>query len=148
MIISIAILGIIFGSISLLIFKKKNRKTKNIDPRSIQEIASNTINKLKNDSDYKKTVLECYNNMCKWLDASGVKKNSYDTPREFAINLRKVFDIPDECLASLTKVFEKACYSEHEIIKDDKKTAITCLNEVITSLINRNTKSVEEKEGN
>lgn len=142
-ILTIAILGIIVGVIALRIFKKKDSKITNIDPRSIQEIASSTINKLKNDSDYKKTVLECYKNMCKWLDASGVKKNSYDTPREFAINLQKVLSISDDCLASLTKVFEKAFYSEHEIIEDDKKTAIACLSEVITSLINRKKENID-----
>jgi hypothetical protein len=130
------ILGIIIGVIVLLFFKRKKIYTIDINPDHIKEISTVTINKLKNNPDYKKTVLECYNNMCKWLEASGVKKNKYDTPREFAITLKKILKISDASLISLVKIFEKAFYSEHEIVEEDKKTAINCLKEIISSLVN------------
>ncbi len=142
-ILSIVILGLISGGIVFKVFKNKKGETTVIDPRSIEDIASSTINKLKNEPDCRKTVLECYLNLCKWLDATGLKKNKHDTPREFAVDLKKSLDVSDDCLSSLTTVFEKACYSDHEIIDDDKKTAINCLTEVINTIAHDNPKNVK-----
>ena len=116
----------------IMIFKKQ----KNTQGPSINDIADKTIHELKNDNDYRKTVLNCYKEMCKWLGRQGVHKNTYQTPREFAMASKNYLKISPQSLYTLTQIFEKARYSKHRIDINDKNNAIKCLNEIMANPIN------------
>jgi len=131
LIIPLILLGI--GGVILTLLKRQKTQTNNT---SIQKIATQSINNLQNEKDPRKAVLQCYSDMCKWLDASGLKKQSDETPREFAIEIKERLDVTDECLINLTKIFEKACYSKHEIDVYDRDKTIQCLDEILSSLVN------------
>jgi len=140
-IIIVTLLGI--GGVILSLFKKQQEiKRDNI---SLKEVALKSIDKLRNEEDFRKAILECYSDMCKWLDESGLKKDVDKTPREFASDIKKGLNVSDECLISLTKIFEKACYSDYQIDVQERDKTIECLDEILTNLTdNIRTSEVEE----
>jgi len=140
----VILLGI--GGVILSLLKKQ--QDVKVDKISLKEVALKSISKLRNENDMRKAILECYSDMCKWLDASGLKKDIDKTPREFAADIKKELDVSDECLVSLTKIFEKACYSNYEIDIQERDKTIECLDEILTSLTdNISTPVVEEQNG-
>jgi len=129
------LLAIVIGIIVILLagvimlFKKRKIEEK----PTIEEIATQTIVKLQTEGDYRKTVINCYKQMCDWLDRKGVKKDSYQTPREFALATRGHLNVSPENLYALTQVFEKARYSPHEISSEDRDKAIKSLREILSA---------------
>jgi hypothetical protein len=85
--------------------------------------------------------------MCNWLKASGLKKKDFLTPREFAIQIKKILNVSDKCISFLTNIFEKACYSDHEITEKERDKSIDCLNEIISTLIIESSDNEEEQKG-
>jgi len=140
-IVALSIAGI--GGVILTLLKKENPNEKSLN---LYEIANQTINQLRTENDFRKAVLICYNDMCKWLDASGLKKNQGQTPREFAYDIKDVLNVSDECLISLTEIFEKACYSAHDINIQEREKTIACLIEIVSSLNNANLSPQENAE--
>ena len=114
-----------------MLFKKQK-----IEERpTIENIASQTIDRLKTEKDCRKTVIHCYKQMCDWMGNNGMKKNTDQTPREFAMALTGHLKMSPESLYALTQIFEKARYSNHEISSDDKEEAIKCLSEIISTTV-------------
>jgi len=126
------------------------KKQRNHEGPSVQEIALHTIKDLETDGDYRKSVLNCYKEMCNWLNRQGVHKGSFQTPREFAMATKNFLKISPEGLYTLTQIFEKARYSKHEIIIEERDKAIKCLNEIISNPVSSpvNPQSVEHKTEN
>lgn len=124
------VIGLIIGVIML--FKKQKTQA---DP-SIEEIAAKTIHSLKADGDCRKSVINCYKQMCSWLRHRGVNKADCQTPREFAMATKNYISISPDTLYNLTQIFEKARYSKQDISQDDKEKAIKCLNEIIAAPVN------------
>ncbi len=130
------------GGVVLSLIKKNKPKKINY---SIREVALQTMNKLKDEGDLRKSILECYDSMCNLLDSSGLKKYKSQTPREFAVDIKKNLDVSNECLINLTQIFEKACYSKHEISFQERDKTIECLNEIVTSLENNYSNFQQDK---
>ena len=103
-----------------------------------QELIDNfqTIDNLKTGTDYRKSVLDCYKQMCNWMNGRGVRKVSHQTPREFAMTAKNFLNVSPESLYNLTQIFEKARYSTHDINVEDRDKAIKCLNEIIAAPVN------------
>jgi hypothetical protein len=144
--IAVAVIAVILVVI-IMLFKKQKVE----EGPTIEEIASQTIDRLKNEKDFRKTVIECYKQMCDWLNNNGVKRDSYQTPREFAIASKPHLKISEETLFTLTQIFEKARYSTHEISSTEKEKAIQCLNEIISLPIENSDDEIEPeslREGN
>jgi hypothetical protein len=114
----------------IMLFRKRKKEDEEM---SIEEVAERTIERLRTEKDYRKTVLDCYKQMCDWLRDKGVDKNLDYTPREFEQAINNALKISREKLSSLTEVFEKARYSNHEITVDDKDKAIESLREIMGS---------------
>lgn len=125
--IAIGVIVLIIGVVMLF------RKRKIEETPTIEEIASQTITKLRTEGDHRKTVINCYKQMCDWLSTKGVKKDSYQTPREFALATKGFLKMSPESLYALTQVFEKARYSKHEVSGEDRDKAIKCLSEILSA---------------
>lgn len=121
----ILILVVIF----LMLFKKQ----KEDEPQFIENIARNTIQQLQDQHDPRATVLQCYKQMCLWLSQQGIANQQQQTPRELAQNARKILNVAPERLYDLTKIFEKARYSTHQISPEDQQTAISCLQAILSA---------------
>jgi len=126
--IAIAVIAVLLVGI-IMLFKKQKIEQK----PSIEEIATQTISRLRTESDHRSTVINCYKQMCDWLEQKGVKKGSYQTPREFALATRDHIKMSPESLYSLTQIFEKARYSPHDVTGEDRDRAIQLLNEILTA---------------
>lgn len=129
---AIAAISIIVIVGVIMLFKKQKVK----EEPSIEEIAAKTITNLKTETDHRKSVINCYKQMCNWLSRRGVKKSSFQTPREFAMATKNFLKISPDTLYTLTQIFEKARYSKHEINVQDRDQAIKCLNEIIAAPVN------------
>jgi len=142
-------IGAVAAILVVIIMLFKKRKVE--EGPTIEEIASQTIDRLKTEKDYRKTVIDCYKQMCNWMGNNGVKKDSYQTPREFAMASKGHLQMSPENLYSLTQIFEKARYSPHEINSDDKEKAIKCLSEIILTTVENPAETMESeslREGN
>jgi len=142
-------IGAVAAILVVIIMLFKKRKVE--EGPTIEEIASQTIDRLKTEKDYRKTVIDCYKQMCNWMGNNGVKKDSYQTPREFAMASKGHLQMSPESLYSLTQIFEKARYSPHEINSDDKEKAIKCLSEIILTTVENPAETMESeslREGN
>ena len=131
----------------IMLFKKQKIE----EGPTIEDIASQTIDRLKTEKDYRKTVIDCYKQMCDWMGNNGVKKDTYQTPREFAMASKGHLKMSPESLYSLTQIFEKARYSPHEINSDDKEKAIKYLSEIISTTVENQAETMEAeslREGN
>ena len=142
------ILGIICAIIIplLILLKKKFKKRRKKGGSALEKIATQTIHQLETETDYRKTVIKCYKQMCKWMKSIGIPKASYQTPREFAITAENLLEIPPESLYALTQIFEKAKYSTHEININDRDKAISSLNEIMSAQVNISAENVERTE--
>ena len=109
------------------------RKEKEYHNHSIQQIARTTIRQLETGDKERDAVISCYKKMCDWLNQKGVKKGSYQTPREFALAVRNYLKIDPQRLYELTRIFEKARYSPHDIDLKDKEAAIELLREIMNA---------------
>lgn len=123
------------------------RKRKIEEGPTLEEIASQTISKLKTEYDHRTTVINCYKQMCELMSHRGIKKDSYQTPREFAMVSKEFLKISPESLYILTQIFEKARYSKHDISSEDRDKAIKCLNEILKAPVVENTVSEPPREG-
>ena len=136
-VIIIVIIGVI------MLFKKQKIQ----EAPSIEEKAAKTIRNLKTESDHRKSVINCYKQMCNWLGNKGVAKANYQTPREFAMATKNHLKISPDTLYTLTQIFEKARYSTHNINVEDRDKAIKCLNEIIAAPVNVQTNAPVDTTG-
>lgn len=127
----------------IMLFKKRKIE----EGPTLEEIASQTISKLKTEYDHRTTVINCYKQMCELMSHRGIKKDSYQTPREFAMVSKGFLKISPESLYILTQIFEKARYSKHDISSEDRDKAIKCLNEILNAPVVENTVSEPPREG-
>jgi hypothetical protein len=127
----------------IMLFKKRKIE----EGPTLEEIASQTISKLKTEYDHRTTVINCYKQMCELMSHRGIKKDSYQTPREFAMVSKGFLKISPESLYILTQIFEKARYSKHDISGEDRDKAIKCLNEILKAPVVENTVSEPPREG-
>ncbi|MCX6666419.1 MAG: DUF4129 domain-containing protein [Euryarchaeota archaeon] len=141
MIIVVTVLAISITCIFIVRLKKK-QKRKEIQ-LSLEEIINQTLSLLQTEKDHKKTVVDCYKKMCELLHQKGIIKESSQTPREFALVTKEYLSMPPECLYDLTKVFEKARYSRHEINERDREKAIQCLRTIVFAPVHRRKKNKE-----
>ena len=142
----IILAGILIAIMVCVIMLRNRQKQQNVS--SIQEIARETIHRLQKNDDDKQSVINCYKQMCDWLNKKGIKKGSYQTPREFAIAIRNYLKIKPENLYALTQIFEKARYSNHEISNIEKEAAIESLNEIVNAQIINIDENTQKKDDN
>ena len=140
LIIIAVVISVGIGGVVLVLIKKQDTQK---GSQSIKEVAIKTIDQIKSGKDLRKAVIDCYDNLCKKLGATGLKKEEGKTPREFASDIKNMTNVSDDCLIALTQIFEKACYSEHEISIKERDAVIQCLNEILSS-VNENIPTSEE----
>ncbi|MBN1280220.1 MAG: Ig-like domain repeat protein [Candidatus Thermoplasmatota archaeon] len=115
----------------------RNRKKKRDIKQSLEEIIALTLSRLQTEKDHRKTILECYQKMCELLEKKGIRKEEGYTPREFALVAREYLAIQPDHLYELTKVFEKARYSDHDINEQDREHMFRCLKTIVFSPVQK-----------
>ena len=80
--------------------------------------------------EYRKTIFEAYRKMCAHLADHGYAREDHVTPAEFAKAMRLALPLDTESLRALTRLFEEARYSNHQIGERSRQSAIENLRRV------------------
>jgi transglutaminase-like putative cysteine protease len=101
----------------------------------IREIITEMAEELETADEIRKVIYKAYGRMLEVLTKYGFMRRDSDTPREFAIAVRKALPgIDRKHLHGLTRLFEEARYSDHKLTAHERFRAIRSLKKVKTSL--------------
>lgn len=105
--------------------------------RQLQEariILDETIRDLLAGNEYAGTIFLAYRRFGAYLSRHGFAEKASDTPREFAVGVRKALPIGAVPLRALIGLFEEARYSDHPIGSSERDRAVDSLASVRNEL--------------
>jgi hypothetical protein len=100
----------------------------------VAQALDRAVSSLKQGSEYRQTVLECYRQICEILEARSKVDGTSLTPREFSSTVVARLKLNSPYLPQITEIFEVARYSSHEISQADADIAIDCLSNLSAAL--------------
>lgn len=98
---------------------------------------------LKDSNDYRRTILECYLQLCIIFDTQNQIGHHLLTARELQNAMTKQFPATARPISRLTILFEEARYSSHAVSPEMKDNAIKALKKIEDSL--RNSSEVSDE---
>ncbi len=154
----IGILVVLLGGLSIFVVyvnlvyllkkKSQDKEVRNVpefdfeeekEEVEIEEDLSSTVNKAISDlhegEDVRSTIIDSYREMCRVLEKRGERNDEFLTPREFEKAV--IGNIPqvNEVISEITHLFEEARYSPHELKEEERKKAVTHLQNLKRRLI-------------
>ena len=96
----------------------------------VRDILDEAIKDLLAGNEYAGTVFLAYRRLSAHLARHGFAEKASDTPREFAVGIRKAVPIGGEPLKALVQLFEEARYSDHPIGSRERDAAVRSLSAV------------------
>jgi len=100
----------------------------------VADILDKAVQELRQGSEYRRTVLECYKRICEILETRSKIDGTPLTAREFETSVVNRLKLDSPYLSQMTDVFEVARYSSHEISKSEADLAINCLENLSSTL--------------
>ena len=92
-----------------------------------RDILQEAIEELLAGNEYQATVFLAYRRFSAHLARHGYAEKAADTPREFAVGVRRAVPVGAAPLRSLIQVFEEARYSDHAIGTEERDRAVESL---------------------
>jgi hypothetical protein len=86
-----------------------------------------TIEDLRAERDPRRAVISAYANMERALGAHGHARRQADAPLEYLARILRELNVRESAVRSLTRLFEYAKFSKHDIDEGMKEEAITAL---------------------
>ena len=86
--------------------------------------------KMEQEADPRTRIIICYERMIRAAASLGASVSVDQTARELERGIRRTFRLQGRGIADLTKLFEEARYSLHEITGGDSELAQDCLREI------------------
>lgn len=86
-----------------------------------------TIDDLRRERDARRAVIAAYANMERVLAAHGLARRPAETPLEYLARVLRTLHVRESAVQSLTRLFEYAKFSEHDIDVTMKEEAIAAL---------------------
>jgi hypothetical protein len=102
--------------------------------KQVADALDQTASELTLGGEYRQTVLECYRKLSKILELRSEIDGRSLTARQFEILVETRLKLDSPYLNQITRIFEAARYSQHEISKADAEAAIDCLSHLSTVL--------------
>ncbi len=125
------ITGFFIGIITFAIieaFKIKGEiKGRREENREYREFIEKAIYHVKIGEDVRGSILKAYKEMENMMRKKGILDKNYYTPREFENFALSKLNLSREPVESLTKLFELARYSSHEMREEDRTLALSSL---------------------
>ena len=118
---------IVVGLVALVVAAVMLRRRQLVEARSIVDEA---IRDLLAGNEYAGTIFLAYRRFAAYLARHGFAEKASETPREFALGVRKALPIGAVPLRSLIGLFEEARYSDHPIGSPERDRAVQALGEV------------------
>ena len=136
----IAILGSIVigigGSMMLLTYRRRREED---DPEAMRvtvaEVLNETLDDLVREPDPRKAVIGAYARMERTLAARGFPREESEAPDEYLGRILAVVGASGHSVRRLTRLFERARFSEHEIDSTMKQDAIESLSGLRAELL-------------
>jgi hypothetical protein len=116
------------GSMLLLTYRRRRAEEVPDEMRvTVAEVLEETLDDLVREPDPRKAVIGAYANMERTLAARGFPREEYEAPGEYLARVLDVVGASGHSARRITKLFERARFSEHEIDQAMKDDAIDSL---------------------
>jgi uncharacterized protein DUF4129 len=131
----VAILGsIVVGIGGLMLVLTQGRRRAEDDPDAMRvtvaEVLEETLDDLIREPDPRKAVIAAYGKMERTLAARGLPRDEHEAPGEYLERILDAVGASGHAVRRITKLFERARFSEHDIdqaMKDDAIESLTGL---------------------
>ena len=129
------VVGIV-GSMMLLTYRRRREED---DPEvmrvAVAQVLSETLDDLVREPDPRKAVIGAYARMERTLAARGFPREESEAPDEYLARILAVVGASGHSVRRLTRLFERARFSEHEIDSGMKEDAIDSLSGLRAELL-------------
>jgi large-conductance mechanosensitive channel len=100
----------------------------------LEEKAANVlkeaISSIAHEGNFRAAIIRCYQRLCELLARYNCRIEDNQTVQEFRMSASKILNIPEKPFAVLTRLFEEARYSLHEIDETKRNDALRFLAEI------------------
>jgi hypothetical protein len=125
------------GAVAAAIYKRRVWEGGDVDEGEhvalIEEVDA-SIEDLRSIGDPRTAVIACYARMERFFRAEGLRRRPSDTPLEFIDRALRMRSIEGPSPLGLTKLFERARFSDHDVDERMRSEALTALEDVRTQL--------------
>ena len=129
---------VLLGGVAILVLRR--REPLPVDAQETVETAlvravDLTIEDLRREADPRRAVVAAYASMERALDAHGLPRRPADAPLEYLARILRELEVRESAVSTLTRLFEYARFSPHEIDAGMKEEAIGALVAVRADLL-------------
>jgi hypothetical protein len=140
-------LGVLAVAVAIMIlgvaiYQASNMHTINV----LRRIIKRALYGLVTGDEYRMIIFDAYRKMCGHLARFGYTREEHVTPREFSRALKLALPLDTRSIRMLTRLFEEARYSDHEMGEPGRQAAIESLR-YIEAELDKLTSFVEEESG-
>jgi Domain of unknown function (DUF4129) len=128
---AVGIIALIVG-VTATAFIRSYRRRKDVIAeltlaQELSELMDETLDDLRNEADPRKAVIAAYARMERILAAHGVPRKPAEAPLEYLSRVLLDLDVSEPAVRRLTRLFERAKFSQHDIDASMKEQAIDAL---------------------
>jgi Domain of unknown function (DUF4129) len=101
---------------------------------ALAAILDDTLDDLRAEPDPRKAVIACYSRMERSLASYGLPRRPFEAPEEYLVRVLEELQSGSPAARRLTRLFERAKFSEHSIDDSMKEEAIDAVSELRSGL--------------
>lgn len=128
---AVAVGGLVLLGVVLIVVRRRRTLPSLETEESVQEglarAVETTIDDLRREPDVRRAVIAAYANMEGALASRGLARHGAETPFEYLARILRELNVRDSAVRSLTRLFEYAKFSPHEIGEEMREEAISAL---------------------
>jgi hypothetical protein len=128
---AVAVGGLVLLGVVLVVVRRRRSPTEIAEDESVHEglarAVQTTIDDLRREPEPRRAVIAAYAHMEAALASRGLARRGAETPFEYLARILRELNVRDSAVRSLTRLFEYAKFSPHEIGEDMREEAISAL---------------------
>ena len=129
---------VLLGGVAVLVLRRREAHPpdaeETVKPALVRAVEL-TIEDLRREPDPRRAVVGAYASMERALDAHGLPRRPADAPLEYLARILRELEVRESAVGTLTRLFEYAKFSRHEIGTEMKDEAIAALVTVRADLV-------------
>jgi hypothetical protein len=131
----VALLG--FATAARMLVRSNKHVRREVEAReALASILEDTLDDLRAEADPRKAVIAAYSRMERSLAYYGLPRHSFEAPHEYLARVLAELDVAGPPARKLTRLFERAKFSEHTIdlgMKEEAIDAVSALRDSLTA---------------
>jgi hypothetical protein len=131
----VALIG--FAAAARMIVRGNKNVRREVEAReALAAILEDTLDDLRAEKDPRKAVIAAYSRMERSLASYGLPRHAFEAPVEYLARVMAELDVAGAPARKLTKLYERAKFSEHRIdvgMKEEAIDAVSALRDCITA---------------